>query len=202
MPTTDGAHKNRSDLLRLRVREHVKSFWPASAVMEHIQSAGPINDSLPGFMIITAMPANHKEPSIYVTNGCFAVETGLHIRHEFFLLSPRPEVSHIHTLTMLANFHADERYRLDVGKVVAIGDPWLAGSTCDHVLVSLPYPYAARGQELEWLRLEDVCVRFLWLMPITAREAAFAELHGTEALEQKFDQQKPDYLDPFRTSVI
>lgn len=100
---------------------------------------------------------------------------------------------------MLANFHADQRYRLDLGKVVGIGDPWMEGSACDHLLVSLPYPY---GPKLEWLRLPDTCIRFLWLMPVTAREGAFAELNGAEELEKKFDTAKPDYINPKRASVI
>jgi hypothetical protein len=100
---------------------------------------------------------------------------------------------------MLANFHADERYRLDVGSVVNIGDPWMPGSQCDHLLVSVPYPY---GPKLEWMKFPDICVRFLWALPITPREAAFAELNGCEALEQKFDAARVDYLNSFRSSIV
>ena len=100
---------------------------------------------------------------------------------------------------MLANFHADERFKVDVGTVLNIGSPWIDDSNCNHLLISVPYPY---GPKLEWLNLKDVCVRFLWALPITEREAAFADLHGPEALEQKFDAVKLDYLDISRPSVV
>ena len=122
-----------------------------------------------------------------------------HMRHEFFLISMKEHVQNVETLTMLANFHADERYRLDVGSVVSIGSPWMPGSKCDHLLISVPYPY---GPKLEWMRLPHVCVRFLWALPITSREAAFAELNGYEALEEKFDTAKLNYLDVSRASVV
>jgi hypothetical protein len=114
-------------------------------------------------------------------------------------MSPKEERQHVETLTMLANFHADERYRLDVGSIVSIGNPWMHGSKCDHLLVSVPYPY---GPKLEWLKLPHVCVRFLWALPITQREAAYADLNGHEALEQEFDAAKLDYLNPLRSSVV
>lgn len=72
-------------------------------------------------------------------------------------------------------------------------------SECSYLLISLPYPY---GPKLEWLDLAGTCVRFLWALPITPREAAYAELNGHDALEQKFDEAKLDYLNPTRSSVL
>ena len=54
----------------------------------------------------------------------------------------------------------------------------------------------------EWLSFPDVCVRFLWVLPITATEASFTKLKGLEALEQKFDAVELDYLNPGRASVV
>ncbi len=75
----------------------------------------------------------------------------------------------------------------------------MPGSKCDHLLISIPYPY---GPKLEWLKLEDTCVRFLWALPITGREAAFAELNGYQALEEKFEASKVNYQDIPRSSVV
>jgi hypothetical protein len=202
MTSPRGANVTGEELVHGKVLEHVANFWPNSVVNEQLQEEGPIHESLPGFRIAVLEPRRSREPYIYATNGCFVAESKEHVKHEFFMISPRRDDSHIQTLTMLATFHADERYRLDVGKVVAIGDPWMDQSTCDHLLVSLPYPYGGDGPRLEWLRLGDICIRFLWLMPITPREAAYAELNGPEALEEKFDNAKPDYLDPKRLSVV
>lgn len=185
--------------IRSAVLDHVGHFWPNSTVLEEQWEEGPIEDNLPGFRVLRVKSSTPGRPVIYVTNGCFMAEPAQHTRHEFFLISPKEKSQNVETLTMLANFHADERYRLDVGSVVDIGDPWMPGSICNHLLVSVPYPY---GPKLEWLKLSDVCVRFLWALPITAREVAFMELNGLEALEQKFDSAKLDYLNPLRPSIV
>jgi hypothetical protein len=196
MITHTNAYDNR---VRSAILDHLHSFWPNSSISEEGWDEGPIRENVPGFRVLKLRSDTLKRPVIYVTEGCFISEPEAHIRHEFFVISPNEERQQVETLTMLANFHADERFRLDVGSVVNIGESWVPGSTCNHLLISVPYPY---GPKLEWLRLPDICVRFLWALPVTAREAAFAELNGFEALEQKFDAVRVDYLNPFRTSVI
>ncbi len=185
--------------IRSAILNHVKHFWPNSEVHEESWQRGPIQERVPGFTVLKLQSNTPQRPIIYVTNGCFVSEPTNHIRHEFFIIAREDDPQHLETLSMLASFHADERYRLDVGSVVNIGDPWLPGSLCDHLLISLPYPY---GPKLEWLKLSDVCVRFLWALPITAREAAFAELNGFKALEEKFEATKLDYSNGHRHSVV
>jgi hypothetical protein len=187
------------DRIRSAILEHLHGFWPKSSISAEDWDKGPIRENVPGFRVLKLKSDTQQKPVVYVTEGCFASEPGEHIRHEFFLMSPHEEHQHVETLSMLANFHADERLKLDVGSVVSIGDSWLPGSICDHLLISMPYPY---GPKLEWLKLSDLCVRFLWALPITSREAAFMELNGLEALEQKFDAATLDYLNPFRASVV
>ena len=185
--------------IRSAIFAHVQSFWPNSTIVREHRNDGPIQDNVPGFQVLRLTSRTPQRPVIYMTYGCFVIEPIQHIKHEFFLVSPAEERRQVETLTMLANFHADERYRLDVGSIVDIGDPWMEGSKCDHLLISIPYPY---GLKLEWLKLPDICVRFLWALPITQREAAFAELNGVEALEQRFDAAKLDYMNPGRSSVV
>jgi suppressor of fused protein SUFU len=193
--------QNEIDEVKVRtaITEHVKHFWPNSLLAEERWGHGPILESVPNLTILKLLSHTADRPVVYVTNGCFASDDGEHIRHEFFIISPREERQHVETLTMLANFHADKRYKLDLGSLINIGDPLVPGSTCDHLLISLPYPY---GPKLEWLELPEVCVRFLWALPITAREAAFVELNGAESLEKKFDEARVNYQDPFRSSVV
>lgn len=99
---------------------------------------GPIEESTPGFRILKIKSRNAKLPVIYMTHGCFTVGSEEHIRHEFFLASPSENRRHVETLTMLPNFHADEQYRLEIGSIVNIGDPWMPASQCDHSLIILP----------------------------------------------------------------
>jgi hypothetical protein len=185
--------------VRSAILDHLQGFWPNSVVVEERWEQGRIEDNIPGFQVLRVKSQTPGRPVIYVTNGCFIVEPTRHIRHEFFLISPSEDRRHVETLTMLATFHADERYKLDVGSVANIGGPWMQSSECDHLLISVPYPY---GPKLEWKKLPDICVRFLWALPITPREAAFVELNGYDALEQKFDAAKVDYLNVARSSTV
>jgi hypothetical protein len=100
---------------------------------------------------------------------------------------------------MVANFHADPRYGVWLGKTINIGRPWMDGSNCDHLLVSLPYTL---GKDFEWCSVGEFAIRFLWLLPITAAEAEFLSLHGQEALEQKFDESGFNIYDSHRASIV
>jgi hypothetical protein len=100
---------------------------------------------------------------------------------------------------MVSNFHANERYRLRVGKVIDIGRPWVDGSSLQHLLVSLPHPY---GPKLEHFTVRGKPVRLLWLLPISKGEADDALSHGVELLEREFERVGIDYLAGDRASVI
>jgi len=82
------------------VLEHVKKFWANSVVFEEHWKEGPIEDNLPGLQILRVVSRTPGRPIIYVTNGCFVVELAQHIRHEFFLISPRDDLQPVETLTM------------------------------------------------------------------------------------------------------
>jgi hypothetical protein len=191
------SHRN-DDEIHSTIRAHVQAFWPDSTMTEEAPVSGAIERNVPGFRVLRLRPHARGMPAVYLTCGCFASENE-HIRHEFFITSPWEAREHVETLTMLANYHADAHFRLKVGSIVGIGDPWMANSNCDHLLISLPYPY---GPKLEWLPLEEACLRFLWALPITPEEAAFARLKGVEALEQRFDGAELDYLNPYRDPVV
>src|SRR5579875_1639120 len=75
--------------------------------------------------------------------------------------------------------------RLGLGHTVPIGEPWLPGSACDHLLVCLPYPF---GPGLQTCHVGDLHVDVLWLLPITRAERDFKAAHGQEALERQFEE--------------
>jgi hypothetical protein len=182
----------------LKVEQHLKTFWKGRSITQLRIEEGPILDNISEFSILRFSETREKPYWIYSTLGCFQIDSG-HERYEFFLLSPKECPQHELTLSMLAHFHSNSRYRLKLGSIVEIGDPWLPGSTCDHLLISLPYTF---GRNLEWLELPDFCVRTLWALPITRSEAEFARREGIESLEQKFDSAMVPYLDPKRHSVV
>lgn len=115
-------------------------------------------------------------------------------------MSPEENARHVETLAMLANFHADEKYKMNVGKSIDIGHGWMAGSLCDHLLISLPYPI---GPEFETCEVDSLLTaKFFWLLPITKTEHMYLKTHGLESLEQIFDEVEIDFLDPQRDSVV
>jgi hypothetical protein len=135
---------------------------------------------------------------VYVTVGAWEATADDAHGTEFFLLSPTEDPRQVELLAMVANLHADARYRLRVGSTMNIGRPWMENSAADHLLVSLPYPY---GPALERCELRERHVRFLWLVPITAAEANLVRSHGTEALERLLEQGKVDVISPGRRSL-
>src|SRR5262249_2480175 len=120
---------NEADfLVRTGILAHLQGFWPGSKIVEETWEEGPIQKNVPGFKVLKVKSNDPEQAIVYVTNGCFIIESAQHMRHEFFLISPTEERRHVEILTMLTNFHADVRYRLNLGSVVNMGDPWLPGS--------------------------------------------------------------------------
>lgn len=106
----------------------------------------------------------------------------------------------VELLAMIAYYHAGpDSQRLDVGHTVSIGEPWLPGSSCDHLLVSLPYLF---GPDFELCSWRSGHARVFWLLPITAAEREFKAAHGLDELEQRFEADGLDYLNPARPSLI
>ena len=85
------------------------------------------------------------------------------------------------------------------GHTFPIGEPWLQGSECEFMLVSVPYPF---GPELEVCKLAEGHLHFFWLLPITKAEREFKIREGQEALEQRFDARAVEYWKPDRDSAV
>jgi len=116
---------------------------------------------------------------------------------EFVLVTPFKTLRAVELLAMVVYFHGVQE--LSVGDIVSVGEPWLPGSSCGHLLVSNPYLLA---DELWRLPLPGRTVHFRWVIPITAKERAYATERGLDALEQRFEEAGLEYWDPHRASVV
>jgi hypothetical protein len=78
---------------------------------------------------------------LYVTSGCWqATQTDGH-GLEFVVWAGEDSRVHRQAQMMTAWYHAGPpSQRLDNGHTLPIGEPWLPGSQCDHLQMSLPYP--------------------------------------------------------------
>jgi Suppressor of fused protein (SUFU) len=179
------------------LRDHVNGFWKDRVHEERIWPRGPISRTLPRLRVRRVAPRTRAESWVYVTIGAWEVGGGQPM--EFSLLSPVDAPENVETLSMVANFHADPRYRLRVGSIMRIGRPWIPDARADHLLVSIPYPFKTT---FEWCDTPSEQVRFLWLVPILAQEAAYARKHGVEALEDRLEQHAADVVDRRRPAVV
>lgn len=178
---------------------HLEEFWPDRQFDDFEWTVGPIKSRLPRFRVRRIEPSARSDPWVYVTLGAWEGRASDPHPKEFMLLSPVESALHVELLAMVAHLEADQRFVLQVGSTVPIGRPWLPGATADHLLVSLPYPF---GPSLENLLVHGRHIRFLWLVPITAREAALVLSNGHQQLEEALESRDIDVVDPARRSVV
>lgn len=173
---------------------HVVSFFQGHHVRVCAGLPPPRTQLLDGFRVLHLGPGPKANFSVYVTVGAASCPSASHL--EFILCSSEPLDSLVETLAMAAYYHLTER--LDVGHTLPVGRPIVPGASTTHLLVSRPYPLAP---EIEHLSLDGHSVRFVWLMPIHESEAKFLHSFGLTALEEKFEAQEIDILDPRRAPV-
>jgi hypothetical protein len=181
------------------VGRHVTRYFRGHSVFV-VDVPAAFRERVPGLEILEVGAGHRTRLHTYVTLGCWeAVQSG-GVGVEFLLSAREPDVAHAATLAEVAARHCGTpEQRLDRGSVVPLGRPWTPGSACDRLLVTLPYPYSP---ELEWCRWRRNVARLLWLMPITPVEAEYADAHGVEALERRFEETEVHFADPERPSVV
>ena len=178
-----------------RLRRHLGTFFAGHACAEHAWRIGPALTHLPRLRVAEFAPGPRFSGWVYASLGAW--EARPDPRLEFVITAPAPDLRLVELLAMTAWYHRTEG--LGLGHTFPIGEPWLPGSACDSMLVSLPYPF---GPSLEVCGLPDGQLRSLWLLPITPAERAFKIREGQEALEQRFDARGLEFWDPRRASVV
>ena len=179
------------------LRKHIRTFFDGHLVSEHKWNKGPIQRVLPRFRVMKIAPGPKTDLWVYASLGAWEAKHEDGGLLEFMIFAPKESQRHIELLAMAAHYHLT--HRLGLGHTFPIGEPWLGDSRCDHMLVSLPYPF---GPELEICNLNDRHIHLLWLLPITKDERDFKIEHGQEALEQLFDKSRLEYWRDDRESVI
>lgn len=181
------------------IKKHIASTWPDAKQELFSWTEGAILNSNPNFKVCRVAPCKSSRSWVYISLGAstYINKKGEHL--EFAILSPRENPRHIETLFMLAHYHSNPDYRLEVGSIVRIGREWFEGSECDHLLISLPY---FKGPDFEECLVDEHLIRMLWVIPVTKAEAEYCEEYGLDALESQFEINKVKVLDPFRVSTL
>lgn len=180
------------------VEEHVRRFFAGHQIRVIEYDVGARRrTAVPELRIIEVGPGPRVGCWSYVTAGCRPLFTVDGHGVEFVMTAPVASPRVVDLLAMIAFYHSSEH--LDHWHGLPIGEPWLPGSACVHLLMSQPFLH---GPDLEECLLPDGHARILWALPITAAEAAFRREQGTEALEELFDEAAIDPNDPLRASVV
>jgi hypothetical protein len=149
------------------------------------------------FHVLELAPGPRSGLWNYVSVGAVDFHAPSDARLEFLLSTDAPTERAVELVTMAAWYHST--HGLGPGHTLPIGEGWLPSASCDHFLLSLPYPH---GPALEEVAMNGEQVHILWLLPITAAEQDYAATHGLDALERLFDANGIEYWAADRSSVV
>ncbi|MFJ7175222.1 suppressor of fused domain protein [Streptomyces massasporeus] len=180
------------------VESHVRVFFEGHSVEVVDYDLGPERRQVaPHLRILVVGPGPRSDSWAYVTAGCWAAMEKDGHGLEFVMTAHVRDQRFIELMAMIAYYHCGA-HQLDLEHSMQIGEPWVPGSTCDHLLISLPYLH---GPDLEHCAVPGGHARILWTLPVTTAEIEFRRRHGHEALEQLYDEAEIIPTDPFRASV-
>ena len=180
------------------IEAHLRHGFPGQRVV--VQGWRTDAMSAPHVRVLRVDPESRGGLWLHVSSGASLPaegSAGSTQGSEFVLVTPFKTLRAVELLAMVVYFHGVQE--LSVGDIVSVGEPWLPGSSCGYLLVSNPYLLA---DELWRLRLPGRTVHFRWVIPITAKERAYATERGLDALEQRFEEAGLEYWDPHRASVV
>ena len=100
-------------------------------------------------------------------------------------------------LARTANYNRNGR--LGMWDTVPVGEPWLPGSSCDHLLLHPPGQF---DPNFKICHVGDRLIEYAWLLPITTAERDFRAANGPGALRDKFEEVPPPYWDARRPSSV
>ena len=180
------------------VESHVRVFFEGHSVEVVDYDLGPERRQVaPDLRILVVGPGPRSDTWAYVTAGCWAAMEKDGHGLEFVMTTHVRDQRFIELMAMIAYYHCGG-HQLDLEHSMPIGDPWVPGSTCDHLLISLP---CLHGPDLEHCAVPGGHARIVWTLPVTTAEIEFRRRHGHEALEQLFDEAEIIPTDPFRASA-
>jgi Suppressor of fused protein (SUFU) len=177
------------------IKEHYERNWHSTGVIVPTDDIKMkvLNEY---FCVLEFAPNDKRGYWIYATVGMSLMETP---KIELHIFSKSRDHSLALLLTIIAHYHFSSSDNLNLWHTVNFGMPWYIGSECTFGFISLPY---LEGPELEVFKDNNDITSFYWLIPITESERDFKKLNGVEALEDLFEKNNFNYLDPFRKSLV
>jgi len=179
------------------IHDHVQRFFAGHKINDRQWVGTYVSDLYPDFRVLEIEPGPRSGNWNYMSSGTWEVAQEGAGLTEFMIITGKPSLRQIQILTMNHVYHRDENLML--GSTYPLGEPWVKGSNCNHMLVSLPYPY---GPDFEICAIGDGHLHIYWLLPITEREHDYKVQNGPDALEEVFETKGLKYWKTKRKSVI
>ncbi len=179
------------------IREHAYGYFADATINEHQWRDRTMTQFFPNFRVLEISPGSNSRFWTYVSSGTGKVKHANDRLTEFSIITGTQDFRQVQLLGMNAVYYME--HHLELGDSYAIGDPWVDGSKCDHMLISLPYPY---GQDWEICNLENEHLHIYWLLPITNAEHDYKVKNGAEALEELFEKVGLEFWKTDRQSVV
>jgi hypothetical protein len=164
---------------------------------KHIWPEDPHLKMYPEFYVLTFAPNNIHNMWIYCTIGMSLFRDDDNLI-ELFIFSPQQDDSIVELLTVTASYHINGT-PLNIHHTFNVGRSWLNESDCEYCFISLPY---LDGENFEVFQFQEKEIHCYWLIPITETEKNYKVEFGYEALEQLFENNGLDYLNPNRKSLV
>ena len=178
------------------VIKHYERIWGCSHKIKKWEN-GPMLNLFKDFCILEYPPTSKRKMWIYATCGMSSMGEKNPI--ELHIFSAIQDIHLLELLTAISHYHKQDK-KLNLNHTVNFGLAWQNDSKCSYGIISFPY---LDGPNLELLKIDNkFSIQFLWLIPITQEELDYKKTHGVENLEQKFEFNNLDYLNPCRSSVV
>lgn len=176
------------------LHRHYEDHFNVDGIRLNLPSLGKLHKN---FYILEIPPNEKRDIYTYCTVGMSADRLDDNLI-ELFVFSPVQSESLVQLMSWCASWHGN-RLPLKTNHTVAIGQPWLHTSQCDHGLISRPY---LDGKQLEHFRFDGYTILCQWFIPITSLERDYRLKFGSRALEKLFAKNQLDYLNPARKCLV
>ena len=179
-----------------KLKQHYENYFGISGQI-HRLGHGLTKKALSDFYVLEFRPNRIHNFWIYCSVGMSSNRQDDNLI-ELLIFSPKQDLSQVELLTVCADYHQNG-LPLNLNHTINIGRPWIDNSECDHGFISLPY---LDGENLELFAFNKKIFNCYWLIPITKNERSFKITHGTEALEQLFEETQIEFLNPQRKCLV
>lgn len=181
-----------------KIIKHYEKIWKTDPNI-NLWSEGPFNELPMNFRILEFPPTEERNFWTYST-CCMSQPDEIHPL-ELHIFSAIRDDKLIELLTVIAHYHRTG-IRVNLNHTVNFGRSWQDQSDCKYGLISLPYLDGPELENLELSELHGKVIKFYWLIPITKNELEFKKNKGVTALENLFEKDQFNFLDPLRKSVV